>query len=91
MAHKYLEASASFGTSGSQTIAKRITISGSAAVNTVGTVELKTGGTGGTKVWKMFIDGGKCTQIKLPSNLTADYCTIANAVVFLEYYKQHGV
>ena len=91
MAHKYLAASAAVGTSGSQTLGRRITISGSAAVNTVGTVELKTGGTGGTGVWKMFIDGGKCVQLELPSQLCFDFVTIANATVFVEYFKQHGV
>ena len=90
MAHKYLEASASVGTSGGQTLGKRITISGSAAVNTVGTVELKTGGASGTKAWKMFIDGGKCVQLSLPTNLSFDYVTIANATVLVEYYKEHG-
>lgn len=90
MAQKYLTTSTSVGDSGSQTIGKRIFITGDQAVNTVGTVTLLTGGSGGTAVWKAYMDGGSCGQFDLPSNLVFDYVTIANVEVCIEYYKQHG-
>lgn len=91
MATKYMTASGAVGTSGAQVLGKRIFITGDQAVNTVGTVELKTGGSGGTTVWKAYMDGGSCGQFDLPSNFAFDYVTISNVEICLEYYKQHGV
>jgi hypothetical protein len=90
MAQKYLTASAAIGTSGSQTIARKIFVTGDQAVNTIGTVALSTGGSGGTVVWKCYMDGGSNGQFTLP-NIVCDYVTISNVEVNIEYYKQHGV
>ena len=90
MANTYLAASAAVGTAaGYQNRASRLQYSGSAAVNTVGTIELKQGGSGGTTVWKVFVDGGKSAQCSIP-NIQFDYVTIANAVCTIEFYKAHG-
>lgn len=91
MANTYLEASAAVGTAaGYQNRASRIQFSGSGAVATVGTVELKQNGAAGTTVWKTFIDGGSAEQCSIP-NIQFDYVTLANAICTIEFYKAHGV
>jgi hypothetical protein len=90
MANVYLEASAAVGTAaGYQNRASKIQYSGSAAVNTVGTIELKQNGAAGSTVWKVFVDGGKSSQCTIP-NIQFDYVTISNAVCTVEFYKAHG-
>jgi hypothetical protein len=91
MAYKYLTSSAAVGTSGSNTKGRRITVSGDAAVGTVGTCTLLTGGAGGTAVWKVYLDGGQSRQYDLAADMVFDYVAISNVEVMLEYYKVHGV
>ena len=89
MASKYMTASAGIGSSGDNNVASRIFVTGDQAVNTIGTVILKTGGTSGTAVWKCYMDGGGSGQFSLP-NLVFDYVTISNVEVCIDYFKQHG-
>jgi hypothetical protein len=89
MPSKYMTASAAIGSSGDNNVATKILVSGDQAVNTVGTVELKQGGSSGTTVWKCYMDGGSNGQFSIP-NLVFDYVTISNVEICLEYYKQHG-
>ena len=90
MANKYMTASDAVGASGDYNIASRIFITGDQAVGTVGTVSLKQGGSGGTDVWKAYMDGGGCGQFSIP-NLVFDYVTISNVEICIEYFKQHGI
>ena len=90
MANKYMTASGAVGASGDNNQASRIFITGDQAVATVGTISLKQGGSGGTDVWKAYMDGGSCGQFTIP-NIVFDYVTISNVEVCLEFYKQHGV
>ena len=90
MANQYMTASAAIGTAaGYQNRASRIFITGDQAVETVGSVTLKTGGTSGTAMWKAFMDGGSSGQFTIP-NVQFDYVTIDNVEVCIEYYKAHG-
>jgi len=89
MASKYMTASGAVGASGDNNQASRIFITGDQAVNTVGTVSLKQGGSAGTDVWKAYADGGTSGQFSIP-NIVFDYVTISNVEICLEFYKQHG-
>jgi len=89
MASKYMTASGAVGASGDNNQASRIFITGDKAVATVGTISLKQGGSGGTDVWKAYMDGGSCGQFSIP-NIVFDYVTISNVEICIEFYKQHG-
>jgi hypothetical protein len=90
MANLYMTASAAVGTaSGYQNRASKIMITGDQAVATIGSVILKQDGTGGTAVWKCYMDGGSSGQFTIP-NIQFDYVTIDNVEVCIEFYKAHG-
>lgn len=87
MAAKIVNTSGAFATSGSNTRVLGLILTGTAAVDTVGTAVIKTGGTGGTEATTTFyVDGGKTVQLDLRGfNVIGDFITLANCASMVHF------
>jgi hypothetical protein len=83
MQNKTLTSSGAIGTSGANVRVYKVILAGGA---TLGTLTLKTGGSGGTQVGPILQVQNGTEEINLPG-LVCDYATIANCEVLIGFAK----
>lgn len=86
MQNTSLTSSGAISTSGNNTRVYKVVVAGDHATN-IGSLTLKTGGSGGTQVGpRIFVRAGETVEINLPG-LVADYATLADVEVLIGFAK----